>query len=236
MKLILFSIMLALSLLFNHAQAYDRNRLKVIAKQLNIEEISIITINEAILPNTDLSAWVLIMDRRRNNDPRVFDLYILITDTAGKILVNNNSNNYYEFALKSGKIDTANYRLNDNTRAFGVRITTSNFSRPSGITEEWLSLYVYENNALSTVLKDFRVYEIIKFEMFEDCAGSWNESKTILIMQDKKTNGYKNILAKTSLEAHSLEGMGSAGRCLEGISQRNSSKTLKFNGTVYEPK
>jgi len=91
------------------------------------------------------------------------------------------------------------------------------------------------DNRLSLPTLVCQITYIIKFEMFEDCAGAWNESKTILIMQDKKTNGYNNILAKTTFEGHSLEGVDSTGKCKEGISRKNSSKTLIFNESVYEP-
>jgi hypothetical protein len=237
MKHILFSVALAFSILCNHAQAYDSNRLHEIKNQLNIGELEIRTADEAKLPNTDLSAWVIIIKKQRDDQyfKTPFEFYILVTDATGKILTNYKNETKGE--LVEGKVDTANYRLNGNTRAFGIRLTTKIFSPLVGSSDQRISLFVYENNTLIKVLEGLQVYADQKYDMggdmSEECKAAWDETKTTLIMLDKKTNGYNNILAKTKHEHYGLHGMDSTGKCKETITRKNSSKILEFNGTIY---
>jgi len=192
-------------LLCNHTHAYDKNRIKAITEQLNIQNFELADENN--LPNTDLLAWVIVIKTEEEaNGNRTYEIYNLITDTTGKILGKDKDVNTYEDELTSAKIDTANYRLNDSTRAFGVRLTTKRVSRPFGSSDEKISLFVFQDNGLKKVLGNVQVYAHNRYEMFEDCTGSWNETKAVLIISDKKTNNYNNIIVKTQNTYHGLKG------------------------------
>ncbi|MCL2591037.1 MAG: hypothetical protein FWD67_09235 [Betaproteobacteria bacterium] len=236
MKLFQLFVSLFLSLFFVHAQAYDALKFQAIVKQLQVKHIeSIDLVTEASLPNKKLSVWILIEKMSENKiGYKTYTVHILVTDTENKILASNVTIGNYEDELSAAKIDVANYQLNDNTRAFGVRLTTERLSRAFGYSSEKFNLFVYHEGVLKKVLNDFEVYSSNKHEMFDNCEGAWDETKTILIMLDKKTNNYNNILAKTQFSGHAYDGKkDGAGNCKESVTRKTSSKTFTFDGSVY---
>lgn len=97
------------------------------------------------------------------------------------------------------RIDTANYQLNDNTTAFGVRFKTFAGFAGGGISSQAMTLFAVINGQLTPILTVPTYY-------FEDLAGSWNDDGTrqhhieqsehILIVSKQKTKGFYDIIYK----------------------------------------
>lgn len=97
------------------------------------------------------------------------------------------------------RIDTANYQLNDSTKAFGIRFTTFAGFAGGGISSQAMTLFAIINGQLRPILTVPTYY-------FEDLAGSWNDDGTrqhhikqsehILIVSKQKTKGFYNIIYK----------------------------------------
>lgn len=236
MRLFQLFISLFFSLIFIQAQAYDVQKFQAIFNQLQIKHVENIDLaTEASFPSKILPVWVLIEKMPENKiGYKTYAVHVLITDKANKILATNVTIGDYEDELSAAKIDVANFRLNDNTRAFGVRLTTERLSRAFGYSSEKINLFVYHEGVLKKILNDFEVYSSNKHEMFDNCEGAWNETKTILIMLDKKTNNYNNILAKTQFSGYGYdEKKDGTGNCKENVTRKTSSKILTFDGSVY---
>lgn len=97
------------------------------------------------------------------------------------------------------RIDTANYQLNDTTKAFGIRFTTFAGFAGGGISSQAMTLFAIINGQLKPILTIPTYY-------VEDLAGSWNDDRTrqrhtkqsehILILSKQKTKGFYDIIYK----------------------------------------
>lgn len=90
------------------------------------------------------------------------------------------------------KIDTANYRLNTNTRAFGI---VSNFDGRYGVSEE-ITLYILRDNDIVPVLRNLNLVSSPTNNGFEiGCAGIIeNDTKRTIVMSPKMTNNFFDIV------------------------------------------
>jgi hypothetical protein len=240
MKRTLFTL-LTISTLFTSAQNSDiYNK---ILNQLNLKEDKI---KESLvcykqLPNNREETIYVIPEIATQEDDFMFSLnsYILITESnTGKIkhkyFESYKTNNWSSDAIKlnSITIDTAPYRLNKKSRAFGIRISYRGSSRVNPYGSESLSLFIKKGNTLKKVVNNLIVYEEIG-EWDGMCAGEFNEEKSILIISKKKSNGFSNIiLSKKNTTRINKEEKN--GDCSEKVSSTRNKKTLKYNGTCYK--
>ena len=97
--------------------------------------------------------------------------------------------------MQSVIIDTAIYKISDEKRAIGIQVKATNHSRISPFLETTLSLFMLENNELICVLDKYPVGEY-NGEWDDRCAGQFTDAKTVLIMSDKKSNGYYDIITQ----------------------------------------
>ena len=238
MKTISIFLLVVLSLFANKVQAYDETRLQIVKSLLNINEIEMAY--EAKLPGTqNLYAWVIAIKEIEPPQDKDYSnsylIYTIVVDEKDNLITKIEEKKEYEDILGGVKIDTANYRLNNNTRAFGVRLTAKRVSRVVGSTDERISLMIFKDNVLKKILSDFPVFSDNKYEMFGDaCSGAWDETTTVFIISDQKTRGFNNIVAKTKTEYHNQED-GDIKNCKDKvINSERSSKLLKFNGEIYE--
>jgi hypothetical protein len=238
MKLMPFFIFAILSLFTNNANAYDDTKLHAIITQLGIKPIELAYETE-LFDTPHSHAWVIVVkvsgDFQDQSRPKVYAIHTIVTDESDNILAHIEDKKEFEDNLWEVKIDTANYRLDNNTRAFGVRLTTKRSSQEFESSNETISLLTFKNNSLRKILSDLQVYNGNKYGVSENtCTGNWNETSTILVISNHKTKGFNDIIAKTTIESYK-RGISENIYCKDKMEVHDkSSKTLKFNGDVYE--
>ena len=119
----------------------------------------------------------------------VFDAYIVVIDNlSGKILYK-----FYEheawvsdgLRLDEISIDTGLFILNNETRAFGVRVHFGNNSHGYPSSNTYLSLFVVENNTLKGVLKNYTIASY-HGEFGPTCSDGYREEMESVIDIDKQ--------------------------------------------------
>lgn len=163
-----------------------------------------------------------------------FDAYILLVENkSGKIL-----NKFYEsnawtsdaINLLSIEIDTSLYLLNEQTRAFGIRINYTGSSRPNPYSRTDLSLFITKNNELKRILKDFSMNNFIG-EWDTICSGEFEDLTSFINIDKTKNNGFYNIIVKQKIKK--TQNIPTKGDCIEKVKSIQKSKTLKYNGEIY---
>jgi hypothetical protein len=95
------------------------------------------------------------------------------------------------------KIDTANYRLNRDTLAFGIRTSWRGSSQPNPYGSESLRLYIAYDNSLVSVLSGLDVHEY-SGEWDTRCAGEFTTREmTVIMMQSARP--YADLLIKEKI-------------------------------------
>lgn len=122
------------------------------------------------------------------------------------------------------KIDTANYRLNRNALAFGIRTSWRGSSQPNPYSLETLRLYIARDNSLVSVLSGLNMHEY-SGEWDTRCAGEFTTREmTMIMMQSARpyadllikekitkvlsqevAEGCKDVLQKTEVKKHILK-------------------------------
>jgi len=134
--------------------------------------------------------------------------------------------------LKEIKIDTAPYFIDENTRAFGIRVYYEGDSRSNPFNNETISLFVKSGDNLKKVLKNFGVMEY-GGERVTDCLGEFLLKKKTLIMTSEKTNNYFDINVKITItEIKNFINENDDCDTIEEVQKDN--KVLKFQGEEYK--
>ena len=145
-----------------------------------------------------------------------FELFVVSVKT-GEILNHYiDPDRIYSGAVRQGdiKLDTAYYKLDDKTIAFGMRINeylaSSSFN--SGHWEN-LSLYVLSNNSLKKIVNSLTIEHFggehnggrVGLER-EDYLGEFASEKRSIIIKKDSTNGYADLLVKSKLYEYTEKG------------------------------
>ncbi|VVO36397.1 hypothetical protein [Pseudomonas fluorescens] len=92
------------------------------------------------------------------------------------------------------EIDTASYRLNRDTLAFGIRTSWRGSSQPNPYSSESLRLYIAHDKSLVSVLSGLNVHEY-SGEWDTRCAGEFTTRDMIMIMM-QSGRPYADLLIK----------------------------------------
>lgn len=214
--------------------------LDAVLNQLNIklEDCYEEFITEKALPySPENTVMVIPRVTQKEEDFLVMDAYIVVIDNNTKNIINK----YYEkdawtsdaIMLNTISIDTAPYKLNETTRAFGVKLSYANSSRPNPYSESSISLFVPQDNTLVKVLDGYPIYTH-HGEWDTMCSGQFESTQTVLIMSGQQTNGYNNITAKSTITTEITKPKGDD--CDSEESTENSSETLRFEDGKYQYK
>ena len=225
------------------SQVQDTLLLRKIINELNIKEneIHMDLVVDKVLPNSKEKTIVVIPKYRTNEKDEYgnyfyeFDSYIIIANNRnGKIL-----NKFYEpnawtsdaINLTSIGIDTGLYILNDQTRAFAIRVGYTGSSRPNPYNKIELSLFIPDNNSLKKILKDYPIDDFIG-EWDTNCSGEFEETKSIIEIDKSKTNNFNNLIIKTKITK--ILSIPTKNDCLEKKQTSQRSTKLKFNRNNYQ--
>lgn len=175
-----------------------------------------------------------------DNDEYHFQLnshIVLVNNLTGNIthtyFESSKTNGWESDAIQLSKIsiDTAPYIVAKDTRAFGVRVNYFGSSRVNPYNKKTISLFVKSGDALKKVLHN---YQVMNYggEWDSDCEGEFTEDKKILIISEKTTNGYFDIIAKSTI-IHSVNYVPEDGDCESEKEVTRKKISLKFDGETY---
>lgn len=122
-------------------------------------------------------------------------------------------------------IDTANYRLDKNNVAFGIRTLWEGSSQPNPYGSTSLSLYSLGDNGLNNVLKGLTVQERVG-EWDTHCGGSFQERHMTLAMQQSRES-YADIVVRETVR--NTRSFGAEANCeTTTLGQKTNSYTLEY--------
>lgn len=168
----------------------------------------------------------------------VMDAYILVVESGtGKILNKYFEEGYWQsdaVHLDGISIDTAPYRLNKGTRAFGIVTGHGGSSQPNPYSDQYISLFVASGNSLIKVV-DGLLLERYSGEWDMRCAGVfYNQSATISVSPNA-TNGYADLIITNKIIRKETAPKGE--ECEERIVSKQLNKNvMKFNKESYPVK
>jgi hypothetical protein len=184
---------------------------------------------DKILPDRKIF-WFFVEEEDSDKDwPKSYIFNIIVSTENGEAIDSLREKKTYDVYVDFANIDRGNYILNDNTQAIAVNLSLNN----SNIDR--LFLYTFQDGRLNTVLDGFEVNAINSKKgnwNVYSCSGYAFEHRAILVMSNKQTNGYNDIIVKYNNEKSTLSG-SSMNDCHENIEKWKSSVRLKYDGDVY---
>ncbi|NML71571.1 hypothetical protein HHL23_17440 [Chryseobacterium sp. RP-3-3] len=186
-----------------HGQEINITRFDHIVKSLKLDKTRIKEefCTEKKMPNAEDSyiAVLPILQGKEEEDFFVVRNYIVITDENGEI-----KNQYFDpveitsdaIMLRSITIDTGLYNISSGIRAFGVKVSVQNGSRPNPYSSETISLYYPSENTLKKVLNEFELSNY-SGEWDTRCTGESADDHSVIMMDKTKTNNFTDLKIKT---------------------------------------
>ena len=178
---------------------------------------------------------VMLQHQNTFDDEGSADLELLVADSARERIAQRYREND---ALQSDAIritgvalDTARYRLNESTTAFGVRVNTANSSRANPYSGTRMSLYVLDGAKIRPVLRDVEM-EADNGEWDTRCDGEFHSSRSTLAVDGKRDHGYAGLILRTVDKSmrQSLKGE----ECVDGGAETDTrSQRLSYDGREY---
>ncbi len=224
----------------NDNDRYDVAIFQNVLSQLNISEneCEINLLTQKQLPYIKgYSVFVIPKIGEGDDDFKIFDAYILmIENETGKI-----THKFYQekawtsdaVRLENIEIDTAPYKLNNNTRAFGVRCFYEGSSRPNLYASEEILLFIPREKSLVRVLKDYIITEY-HGEWDTNCEGEFTAKKGIFVIGENKTNEFYDIIVKNTYTTQTNTKVDDDCVSIEETSQ--SKETLQYVNGEYKLK
>lgn len=163
------------------------------------------------------------------------DLEVLVVDTARDRIVQRHLDKGLlgsdAIRMSSLAFDTARYRLDDTTTAFGLRIGRSGSSRANPYEASTLRLYVLDGEALRPVLSNLIVTRN-SGEWDTNCAGQFTDTRRTLAVDKQRDNGYAGLLV--SSVDWITRNVGNSEDCDEVKGgKKTSSVRLRYDGRRY---
>lgn len=222
----------------------DEQIISLVISQLQLDDSKIPINLRAFkrLPNNPNEAIVLIPEiAEASEDGIYFELntHIAIVDLTTKEITHqyfesHQTNGWISDAIQieGTTIDTANYRVNKEIRAFGVKLYASTRSKGNPYTYTKLSLFIKSNDTLKKILNNFLVYSH-GGEWDTNCAGVFFEEEKTLMMSEQKTNGYHDIVVNNKF-TKSIHVADDQHDCVINNVISHPISVLKFDGKTYD--
>ncbi len=134
--------------------------------------------------------------------------------------------------LKEINIDTAPYRMDEDVRAFGVRVRYSGMSRVNPYTGETLSLFIKSDTELKKVLNAYPVLEAVG-QWDGNCSGEFKDTESTLLMSGQTSNGFFDIKIRSRITT-TINKVNTNGECDALETEAFDVKKLKFDGAEYK--
>ncbi|WP_260258647.1 hypothetical protein [Vibrio intestinalis] len=129
------------------------------------------------------------------------------------------------------EIDTAYYKLANDTVAFGIKEYRSGSSSVYPFHNTSMSLYTYKRGRINKVLDNMQVQKFAG-EWDTHCEGKSGEDKRIIIIQKQSNQGYANLLVKTTTTK--WQTLLTGDECSDVVTNTDKQQiTLKYDGHAY---
>jgi len=133
--------------------------------------------------------------------------------------------------LEEISIDTFPYHIDEDHRAFGIKVSHRSGSQPNPYSTSVLSLYVRFGDKLTKILKDYTVSEF-NGEGDAICTGEFTRQEKTLSMSTDQTNRFHDILVKNKI-TDTMTFKDKDGECNAEEVLTFSESVLKFNEGGY---
>ncbi|SFU20265.1 hypothetical protein SAMN04489724_0282 [Algoriphagus locisalis] len=164
--------------------------------------------------------------------------HILIADKpTGKITHNffesNQTNQWVSDAieLRNITIDTAQYPLAEETKAYGIQVEYLGMSRVNPYSNQTWSLFIKSGDKLKKILSNYSIKDF-RGEWDGDCNGEFVSEEKIVFPGTHKTKGYFDFLVNKKI-TESKDYKNEDEECQTENSYQFNNSILKFNGTKY---
>lgn len=242
LKTLLIFIYLLLSQV-SFSQIQDSILLNKVLNQLKIKtsEVNLELVAQKILPNSK-DKTVLVIPKYIVNEQDEYrnfyfelDAYIVVANNeTAEILYKIYQPNAWTsdaVMLTSIEIDTGLYNLNQQTRAFGMRVSYTGSSRPNPYYKTDLSLFITQNDILKQVLSNFVISEF-HGEWDTNCVGDFESIKSSIDIDKVQSNGFNNLIIRTTKTQ--TENILTNEDCVEKNKIVKTTKKLIYNATEYK--
>lgn len=163
------------------------------------------------------------------------DLDLVVADSARDRIVQRHRQDGLlssdAIRVSSFAFDTARYRLDDKTTAFGLRIHRSGSSRANPYGDETLRLYVIDGSGLRPVLRNL-VMMRSQGEWDTRCAGEFTDTRRTISVDAKRDNGYAGLLLNTVASTSRSVAKGEDCDEVDGGTEKSSVR-LRYDGREY---
>ena len=129
-------------------------------------------------------------------------------------------------------IEKMNYRVKENTHAFGISVDYFGSSRVNPYHKHILSLFVKENEKLINILHNY-IFEENLAEWNGACEGEFQDKKTKFIFTTDITNEYYDIIVKKTI-TKTINFETEIGDCDYNEEINRETSVLKFDGKQYK--
>jgi hypothetical protein len=230
---------------FNDSRIFNDSTLNKILLQLKLNKSEIkedLCVEKRISQNDQTSIWVIPKFTKGekgqfDEDYFMLDAYILIVENvSGKII-----SRFFEsedwvsegVSVLSGiEIDTAPYKLDFQNRGFGIRVYHQGASRANPSNDVYFSLFLQDGNSIKKIL-DEQLIERYTGEWDTNCVGKFEITDSTIIIGDKISKGFYNILIKQTVRE--VKNLLISDDCVEKELKANiKSIILKYNGKEYK--
>lgn len=217
------------------------NPLEDIVRKATHTEDGNINLDIQKLPNDSSKSVAALVKRIDDSEDGVEDLdltLLLIDNASQKILSQYTEEEKYTsdaVMLEGIKLDMSNYLITDGIRAFGIRDHYRTQSQPNPYGSENLSLYMIKGDKFYPILDKFQTY-LYSGETDMKCYFDGEETNSLLIMQQSKTNGYYDIKVKSTKKIlRSRNPKKADGDCIDSEKKlKPTYRTLKFVKGSYQ--
>jgi len=186
-------------------------------------------------PGKTLLAVQLGHEAAESPDGATYDLEMLVADSAQPRILQRYRQDgaLVSDAIRVGALtlDTARYRLNENTTAFGLRIEYLGSSRANPYSGVVLNLYASQEGKLRPVLRGLEV-SLSRGEWDTNCAGEFSTVRRTVAVDAKRDHGYAGLLVNSAQEDSRAAPQGRD--CSEKtVAKNKSSVRLAYDGREY---
>lgn len=233
-KIFIFAIYFISIICYSQENQRKENVLKSL--KIKIENFDETVYSEKKITNS--ANYILCLPIINNQDIGLinYNLIIIICDINGKILkkyIDINSISSDAIALTSTEIDTANYLIKENLKAFGIRLNFRNNSKPNPYSSQNFLLFYEKKDSIKKIL-DYQINEY-RGEWDLNCNGEFEDETGYISFEKTETNGFKNLKIKTKIEKIFLTGNNSkTGDCNEKVLKSFKTQILKYKGGIYQ--
>jgi hypothetical protein len=219
-------------------QEINAARLEKVLENLKLDKTKIKEefCTEKKMPNAEDSYIIVIPVLQGKEEEDLFTVqnFILITDENGGI-----KNKYIDpeeitsdaIMLRGITIDTGLYSISNGIRAFGVKTNFEGSSRPNPYSSEEISMYYPEGKSLKKVLNKFSLYSS-SGEWDTNCAGEFEDSHSVIIVDKAKTNSFTDLKIKTI--STTTKNRVVNGDCKDSQTSKTGYQVLQFKNGKYQ--